>query len=72
MQGNRTAARQEYETLFTLWKDADNDLPPLVRARPGYAKLSPNLCTRRDRPPFRIYRAGSPPDTKRRAQPEVP
>jgi len=39
MQGNHTAARQEYETLFTLWKDADADLPPLLQARSEYARL---------------------------------
>ena len=39
MQGNPTAAKQEYEILFTLWKDADADLPPLVKARAEYAKL---------------------------------
>jgi tetratricopeptide (TPR) repeat protein len=39
MQGNHTAAKQEYETLFTLWKDADSDLPPLLKARAEYAKL---------------------------------
>ena len=39
MQGNHAAARQEYQTLFTLWKDADPDLPPLVRARAEYAAI---------------------------------
>jgi DNA-binding winged helix-turn-helix (wHTH) protein/tetratricopeptide (TPR) repeat protein len=39
MQGNHAAAKQEYETLFSLWKDADNDLPPLLQARSEYARL---------------------------------
>jgi len=39
MQGNHAAARREYETLFTLWKDADPDLPPLLQARAEYAKI---------------------------------
>jgi DNA-binding winged helix-turn-helix (wHTH) protein/tetratricopeptide (TPR) repeat protein len=39
MQGNKPAARQEYETLFTLWKDADPDLPIMKTARQEYARL---------------------------------
>jgi len=37
-QGNPSAARQEYETFFTLWKDADPTLPILKQARMEYAK----------------------------------
>jgi DNA-binding winged helix-turn-helix (wHTH) protein/tetratricopeptide (TPR) repeat protein len=39
MQGNHAASRQEYETLFKMWKDADPDLAPLVRAKLEYAKI---------------------------------
>jgi DNA-binding winged helix-turn-helix (wHTH) protein/tetratricopeptide (TPR) repeat protein len=39
MQANHTAARQAYQTLFTLWKDADPDLHPLLQARQEYAKI---------------------------------
>ena len=36
MQGNRDAARQEYESFFAMWKGADQDLPLLVQARAEY------------------------------------
>ena len=39
LQGDKTGARNEYETLFSLWKDADEDLPVLKQARLEYAKL---------------------------------
>jgi DNA-binding winged helix-turn-helix (wHTH) protein/tetratricopeptide (TPR) repeat protein len=42
MEGNHTAARQAYEALFILWKDADPDLKPLVQARAEYAKIASN------------------------------
>jgi tetratricopeptide (TPR) repeat protein len=38
-QGNPAAARQEYETFFTLWQDADPTLPILKQARAEYAHL---------------------------------
>jgi eukaryotic-like serine/threonine-protein kinase len=39
IDGNHAAARSEYQALFTLWKDADPDLPPLLRARAEYAAI---------------------------------
>ena len=39
LQDNPTAARQEYEAFFTLWKDADPDLPILKQAHVEYARL---------------------------------
>jgi DNA-binding winged helix-turn-helix (wHTH) protein/tetratricopeptide (TPR) repeat protein len=39
-QQNKPAdARREYEIFFTLWRDADNDLPILKQARAEYAQL---------------------------------
>jgi eukaryotic-like serine/threonine-protein kinase len=32
-------ARQEYEVFFSLWKNADSDLPPLIEARDEYARV---------------------------------
>jgi eukaryotic-like serine/threonine-protein kinase len=37
-----TAAIQNYEAFFTLWKDADPDLPILKHPRSEYAKLQKN------------------------------
>jgi tetratricopeptide (TPR) repeat protein len=37
--GQVAEARQSYEKLFTLWKDADPDVPLLVEARAEFAKL---------------------------------
>jgi serine/threonine protein kinase/tetratricopeptide (TPR) repeat protein len=37
--GDRDAARRAYEALFTMWKSADADFPPLVAARAEYATL---------------------------------
>ena len=39
MEGNRSASRQEYQTLFEIWKDADADLLILLQARREYAHL---------------------------------
>jgi DNA-binding winged helix-turn-helix (wHTH) protein len=39
MQGDTTKARAAYQDLFTLWKDADPDIPNLREARAEYAKL---------------------------------
>jgi eukaryotic-like serine/threonine-protein kinase len=38
--GNVQASKLEYEKLFTLWKDADKDLPVLLAARREYAELT--------------------------------
>ena len=40
MQDRPADARKAYEVLFALWKDADPDLPPLVKARHEYALLA--------------------------------
>jgi serine/threonine protein kinase/Flp pilus assembly protein TadD len=37
--GRPAAARKAYEAFFDLWKDADPDVPLLVRAREEYKKL---------------------------------
>jgi tetratricopeptide (TPR) repeat protein len=37
--GSVAAARAAYEEGFKIWKDADADVPALVRARAEYAKL---------------------------------
>jgi eukaryotic-like serine/threonine-protein kinase len=39
MKGDNTAARNAYQTFFSLWKDADGDIPLLVAARTEYEKL---------------------------------
>jgi DNA-binding winged helix-turn-helix (wHTH) protein/tetratricopeptide (TPR) repeat protein len=41
-QGDTAAARQEYETFFQLWKQADPDLPILKQAHAEYAHLKPS------------------------------
>jgi len=38
-QGNKTRSRNEYESFFALWKDADPDVPVLQQARLEYAQL---------------------------------
>jgi DNA-binding winged helix-turn-helix (wHTH) protein/tetratricopeptide (TPR) repeat protein len=40
MQANHPAARQAYETFFTLWKDADPNLPVLKQAHAEYARMN--------------------------------
>jgi len=40
LEGNRDAARQEYETFFSVWKNADPDLPVVLQARKEYYRLS--------------------------------
>jgi DNA-binding winged helix-turn-helix (wHTH) protein/tetratricopeptide (TPR) repeat protein len=40
LEGNRDAARQEYETFFSVWKNADPDLPVVVQAHKEYSRLS--------------------------------
>jgi tetratricopeptide (TPR) repeat protein len=39
MAGDPASAKKTYESLFTLWKRADADLPQLVAARQEYAAL---------------------------------
>jgi eukaryotic-like serine/threonine-protein kinase len=39
MQGDTAKARAAYNDFFTLWKDADPDIPILVAAKSEYAKL---------------------------------
>jgi DNA-binding winged helix-turn-helix (wHTH) protein/tetratricopeptide (TPR) repeat protein len=39
MQGDTAKARAAYQDFFTLWKNADPDLPVLTRAKAEYAKL---------------------------------
>jgi eukaryotic-like serine/threonine-protein kinase len=42
LRGDTVAASRAYQAFFTLWKDADADLPVLVDARREYARLRPN------------------------------
>ncbi len=39
MQGDTAKARAAYQDFFTLWKDADSDIPILIAAKAEYAKL---------------------------------
>jgi len=39
MTGDKVAARQAYQDFFTLWKDANSDIPILSQAKLEYAKL---------------------------------
>ena len=39
VRGDTSEARKLYEAFFTLWKDADADLPILIEARNEYAKI---------------------------------
>ena len=39
MQGDSAKAKAAYNDFFTLWKDADPDIPVLVAAKAEYAKL---------------------------------
>jgi eukaryotic-like serine/threonine-protein kinase len=39
VSGDSAAARSEYQDFFTLWKDADPDIPILKQAKAEYAKL---------------------------------
>jgi eukaryotic-like serine/threonine-protein kinase len=43
LEGNMVAARESYQKFFTLWKDADPDIPILNQAKTEYAKLQLNL-----------------------------
>ena len=39
LSGDKETSRQEYETFFELWKDADTDLPVLIEAKQRYELL---------------------------------
>jgi hypothetical protein len=39
LQGDTVKARTAYNDFFTLWKDADADIPILKQAKTEYAKL---------------------------------
>ena len=39
MQGDSEKAHAAYQEFFTLWKDADSDIPILKRAKAEYANL---------------------------------
>jgi eukaryotic-like serine/threonine-protein kinase len=39
MGGDKPNAKKAYETIFTIWKDADADLPQLIAAKKEYAAL---------------------------------
>jgi eukaryotic-like serine/threonine-protein kinase len=39
VEGNAAAARESYQKFFTLWKDADPDIPILIAAKAEFAKL---------------------------------
>jgi tetratricopeptide (TPR) repeat protein len=39
MQGDTAQARKSYQDFFTLWKDADADMPSLVAAKREFQKL---------------------------------
>jgi hypothetical protein len=40
LSGNTIMAKAAYQDFFTLWKDADPDVPILTRAKAEYSKLS--------------------------------
>jgi serine/threonine protein kinase/tetratricopeptide (TPR) repeat protein len=39
LSGDKTKAKTSYQDFFTLWKDADSDIPILQQAEAEYAKL---------------------------------
>jgi tetratricopeptide (TPR) repeat protein len=39
MEGNAAKGRQSYQDFFTLWKDADTDIPILIEAKKEYEQL---------------------------------
>ena len=39
LQGQSEKSRAAYQQFFTLWKDADPDIPILKQAKAEYAKL---------------------------------
>jgi tetratricopeptide (TPR) repeat protein len=42
LRGDTAGTSRAYQAFFTLWKDADADLPVVVEARREYARLRPN------------------------------
>jgi serine/threonine protein kinase/tetratricopeptide (TPR) repeat protein len=43
--GDRETSRRAYEELFTIWKSADADFPPLAQAGAEYARLAGGKTT---------------------------
>jgi serine/threonine protein kinase/tetratricopeptide (TPR) repeat protein len=43
LQGDAVKARAKYQDFFTLWKDADPEIPILNEARAEYAKLAAHM-----------------------------
>jgi len=39
LSGDAVKAKAAYQDFFTLWKDADSDVPVLARAKAEYAKV---------------------------------
>jgi hypothetical protein len=39
VSGDMTKAKSAYQGFFTLWKDADRDIPVFIRASAEYTKL---------------------------------
>lgn len=39
LAGDSLKAKKVYQEFFTLWKDADPDIPLLIQARKEYAAL---------------------------------
>ncbi len=39
LQGDKDESRKAYDAFFTIWKDADHDIPILKQAKVEYAKL---------------------------------
>lgn len=39
LRGNIDKSRAAYQDFFTVWKDADQDIPILKQARAEYSKL---------------------------------
>jgi len=39
LSGDKIKAKAAYQDFFTLWKDADRDIPILMQARAEYAGL---------------------------------
>jgi eukaryotic-like serine/threonine-protein kinase len=39
MQGDNAKAKTAYQDFFSMWKDADPDVPVLKQAKAEYAKL---------------------------------
>jgi hypothetical protein len=39
MQGDPLQARKSYQDFFTIWKDADQEIPILIEAKREFEKL---------------------------------